>query len=287
MPEDFIKEKFKAGKENPVVSVIIPCYNSGRFLGETVESIKNCKDIGEIEVIIVDDGSTDKITLNLLETLKSEDYIILYQENKGPAAARNTGVKISKSDYLFFLDSDNKIRENYIKKGISVLHSNPAVGIVYGKPAFFGDSTAPRFETREYNKHDLFFYNYIDMCSLMRKQVWEEAGEFDESEIVIGYEDWEFWIRCGATKWKFYFLNETCFDYRIRNNSLVTSAETLKKTQQMRRYVLSKDVNIVLNNYHALYSLYNNETKNPMRTFVKNILRTNPKLMMMVKKLRK
>src|SRR4051812_30462131 len=99
----------------PVVSIIIPCYNSGKYLPEALDSISAYPDKGMYEVIIINDGSTDELTLSLLNNLQQNgEHIVLHQENKGPAAARNAGVKMAKAPYLLFLDSDNKIESNYI-----------------------------------------------------------------------------------------------------------------------------------------------------------------------------
>ncbi len=106
---------------SPIISIIIPVYNSGNYLRETLESVRNYTGKSIYEIIIVNDGSTDNDTLELLNQLQNEGYSIIDQENKGPAAARNNGVECSRGKYLLFLDSDNRIKPSYIDKGIGIL----------------------------------------------------------------------------------------------------------------------------------------------------------------------
>src|SRR5690349_1726872 len=87
----------------PLISVIIPCYNHGRYLIESVESILN-QTYKNFEIIIVDDGSTDD-TGFIARSMEGVQYV--YQKNGGLPAARNTGIKISKGEYLVFLDADD------------------------------------------------------------------------------------------------------------------------------------------------------------------------------------
>lgn len=254
------------------LSVIIPCFNGGPYLMEAIESVQN--NVGDIkhEIIVVNDGSTDCETIRLLTELNIPNIIILHQENRGPAAARNTGIKKSKGEYILFLDSDNKVRENYFTKGLSILKNNKEIGIVYGNPYFFGEDSNPRFKPEKFDKIKLLKKNFIDMCALIKKSVWIEEGELDEERSIIGYEDWEYWIRLSNTKWKFYFLDEICYDYRIRRNSLV-KAFNEGEVKKMREYILLKHFQKTLDNYQILYNLWRYESNRPFRTFAKNILR--------------
>ncbi|MEJ8756642.1 glycosyltransferase family A protein [Pontibacter sp. H259] len=263
----------------PKASIIIPCYNSGSFLPDAIESIKLCSNKNKYEVVIVNDGSTDLETLELLDKLAAEGYTVLHQENQGPAAARNTGVKYAKSKYIFFLDSDNKVRPDYIEKGIKILEDNPDTGIVYGNPSFFGDSLEARFCPYEFNLDKLLLENYIDMCSLIRKRVWEEVGGLDENHIIIGHEDWDFWIRAATAGWKFYYINETLYDYRIRNNSLVMGAVQNESHQQMLSYFYGKHYRLLIEVNRQLQrecdfmkgqiAFYEHDKAKPFRSFLK------------------
>lgn len=92
----------------PRVSVIIPVYNTGKYLGESLKSLKN-QTLKDIEVIAIDDGSTDNSAEILQEWSSKLDMIILTKKNAGQAAARNDGLDIAAGDYIYFLDSDDWI----------------------------------------------------------------------------------------------------------------------------------------------------------------------------------
>lgn len=261
---------------NKLLSVIIPCYNSGEFLPDALESLDACSENNIIEVIVVNDGSTDKMTLSLLDELHAKGYNIIHQENKGPAAARNTGVRNSSTDFILFLDSDNMVRSDYISKGINILNTHPDVGVVYGKPNFFGDTTDERFTARKFSIYTIILGNYIDMCSLVRKKMWQDIGGFDEERVLIGHEDWEFWIRAGAAGWKFHYLDQVLYDYRVRAGSLVKQATESTKFKQMHDYVVLKHHEIFTYYYRDLHrkvKFYQRDQNRPFRSFLKFLYR--------------
>lgn len=224
------------------VSVIIPCYNSGAYLREALDSVVSAPVRVSFEIIVVDDGSTDEQTIFLLKQLEQEGMNIIYQENKGPAAARNTGVRASTGKYLLFLDSDNKIVPAYMEKGVAAFGADKRLGVVYGRPSFFGDTNEPRFTTGPFDPAKLLGENYIDMCAMVNRKLWEDTGGLDESRFLIGHEDWEFWIHAMLRKWKFLFIDEILFYYRILPDSLITSAYKLNTFNQKIYYIYNKNI---------------------------------------------
>ena len=263
-----------SGKITPVISVIIPCYNSGRYLPDALNSINNYPDKSIYEIIIVDDGSSDELTLALLDSLRKEGYKIIRQQNGGPAAARNTGVKSSNGKYLLFLDSDNKVRNDYITKGIEILNTYEDVGVVYGNVIFFGESAKPRFATQHFDMFKLLGENYIDICSVVRRKVWEDVGGLDENRDIMGYEDWEFWISVASHGWKFQYVNEILYEYRVRTDSLFIQASDQESSMKMLQYVYGKHLNLFAQHHSELYHkylYYQNDRKKPLRSFIKYI----------------
>ena len=222
------------------VSIIIPCYNSGAYLPDALTSISTASFHGTLEVIIVDDGSTDATTLSFLQQLDTTRYRIIYQENKGPAGARNTAVRHATGKYLFFLDSDNKIRPEYLKKGMAFLDADSKVGVAYGNVAFFGVNDEPRFNPQPFSLPRLLVGNYIDMCAMVRRDAWEQVGGFDESRVVMGHEDWDLWLRIAAKDWKFYYIDEVLFDYRNLSNSLIATTYNDESFKITRTHIYSK-----------------------------------------------
>ncbi len=255
----------------PAISIIIPCYNSGAYLSEALASVKTYSDKTTYEVIIINDGSTDAATIKMLMTLSSEGYEVINRENGGPGAARNTGVKSAKAEYILFLDCDNKIRKEYIDIGISFLDKHKDVGVVYGNPSFFGETTKPRFNTKQFDKFSIFLENYIDMCAVVRKKAWQDVGGIDENRVIIGFEDWDFWIRVYKAGWKLHHINQPMFDYRIAKDSLVMQVNA-EKFLQMQRYFYSKHLEWFRLNYKELNfnnNVYKHDQENPLRSFLK------------------
>jgi len=117
------------------LSVIIPCFNDGHFLDEAVESVLNYIE-QPVEIIIVNDGSTDPFTLTILERLKGETVKVLSHKNHGLAYSRNRGISEATGKYILPLDSDNKIKADYIRKALLLLDSD-ICDIVYAQPFFF------------------------------------------------------------------------------------------------------------------------------------------------------
>lgn len=239
---------------------------------DAIRSVEQCPDKSLCEIVIVNDGSTDDETLKVLNSLEANNYKIIHQENKGPAAARNKGVQCSASDFILFLDSDNKIRNEYISRAIHIFHNHPGVDIVYGNPSFFGEGSIPRFNSGPFDLKRIMVGNYIDMCAIIRRSLWEELGGLDEHPDVIGHEDWEFWIRAGLSDAKFYYIDEILFDYRLVSDSLVKSAIRPDRYQKMVSYVYSKHLTGLLTCYRSLYnqySFYQNDMMHPVRSFFK------------------
>lgn len=255
-----------------MVSIIIPCYNSGKFLLEAIASCQNST-FKDFEIIVVDDGSTDLETLNILDQASVSNSVFIFKkQNGGPASARNLGFANSNGDYFLFLDSDNRIRPDYLTKAFDVLKKDPSIGVVFSKPHFFGDQEldAIRFEVMEFSFDSLLAGNYIDMCSLVRKRVFLEVGGFDENQEIFFGEDWDLWIRIAQTDWKFYFLDEVLFDYRIRNESLMGQVNSEKRTRTLS-YLGTKHGFLIHNSYKKYFRLIQKIEDNPFIFFLKII----------------
>ena len=232
----------------PKLSVVIPCYNREHFLPETLESIQAYNGVHSYEIILVDDGSTSRATQAYLQTCRQIPHCrVICQPHAGPAAARNTGAGHAASDYILFLDSDNKIYANlFIDKGVAVLDQHPEAGVFYGNPSFFGDVTDDRvFTSGAFHFETMLRCNYIDMCSLVRKATWEEVGGLDENKLLMCYEDWDFWLRIGRTGWKFYYEDTVLFEYRITKGSLVTQATGAAHDKSMVCYIYQKHTDVL------------------------------------------
>jgi glycosyltransferase involved in cell wall biosynthesis len=255
------------------LSVIIPCYNSGDYLSEAIESVHLSEGDYKYEIIIIDDGSTDSGTLELLKKISTENIKVIHQENRGPASARNTGIRESQSEYILFLDSDNKVKTEFISTAINIFEKKPEIDIVYGKPEFFGEMSDNRFfKTAEFDLDKMWFGNYIDMCAIIKASVIDSIGLLDER--MIGHEDWEFWIRAGIAGKKFYFLDQPMFDYRVSKTSLTNTVVEPGRYNEMIRYVYGKNYRYFQDKllvYKKVVEMCNYEKKRPFKTFIKNL----------------
>lgn len=233
--------------QQAIVSIVIPCYNHGEYLQEALDSI-NIDNINyPVEIIIVDDGSSDHATIQKLDSLKQLNYTIIHQENGGPGKARNTGINIAVGKFILPLDADNKIKPNYINKAVPILEKNQA-DIVYAVPEFFGDTSNKKrqFKVRQFDDLGLVTGNCADACAIFRKEVWIKNGGYDEAMPYFGFEDWEFWINASKNNFTFHFIKEKLFFYRIDNNSMISQFNNAERNVLMHRYLAKKHADFFL-----------------------------------------
>lgn len=208
------------------VSVVIPCFNHGEFLPEAVASVTG---MGrqDIELIVVDDGSTDDRTRTEMEKLCGHGIRVIRQENNGLAAARNAAIAASIGKYLLPLDADNHLRAAYIERGVQILDANPKVGVVYGDAEYFG-TRGGRRRVGPFDASRLLAGNYIDACAVYRRSIWEQNGGYDGTMPAQGFEDWDFWLGALEHGWQFRYIPEVFFEYRQATESMITRAGGFK-----------------------------------------------------------
>jgi glycosyltransferase involved in cell wall biosynthesis len=164
----------------PRVSVIVPCYNQGRYLAETIESVRAQR--GGPELLVVDDGSSDD-TASVARSYPGVRY--LHQHNQGTAAARNQGWRASAGEYLLFLDADDRLLEGAVEVGVRELDAHPECGFVYGHVRQIDRDgrllgTPPQDEAGMISYVDLLRHNSIwtPGSVLYRRAAVEEIGGF-------------------------------------------------------------------------------------------------------------
>lgn len=220
----------------PLVSVIVPCYNYGRFIAETIQSIQR-QTYNNWECIVVDDGSTDN-TAEVVKPFVEQDkrVIYIYQENKGLPAARNTGIAASKGDFFQWLDSDDLLQPEKLSRQVAAFQADESLDIVYsGLRYFFTDKPQELIFSAQFNRpwtltasgEGLYIlYFLIISCSIMppmpliRRKVIDRLGGFAFG--FNGVEDWEFWLRCAYNEFKFLYLDtpQTLSLMRIHSNNM-------------------------------------------------------------------
>ncbi len=199
------------------VSVIIPTYNDGEYLPETIASLKE-QTFEDFEVIVIDDASTDPKSLDILDKLQAEGYtVIRLQKNSGPSVARNRGIEIAKGAYILPLDADDKIAPTYLEKAAKILDTQEQVGIVYCKAELFGAKSG-EWELPPFRFPDILVGNMIFATAMYRKSDWEKTGGYREN-MRHGNEDYDFWLSLIELGREVYRIPETLFYYRIKENS--------------------------------------------------------------------
>ncbi len=220
------------------VSIIIPAYNSMKFLPETLASVWQ-QTFSDFEVLIVDDGSSDNIK-EWVSQIDDARLKLIAQVNQGASAARNTGIKAARGEYIAFLDADDIWMPTKLETHVSYLDKNPDVGLVYswtaitdaeGKPT--GRVMTPADEGDVWKK---ILVRNIVVCPsvLVRRCCFDKVGLFIDS--LRFNEDWEMWIRI-ASQYQFAVIKEPLVYYRQHPNN------TSKKWQSMQdgyKFVIEK-----------------------------------------------
>ncbi|HXO22367.1 MAG TPA: glycosyltransferase [Thermoanaerobaculia bacterium] len=231
-------------RERPVdLSIVIPCHDDGEFLLEAVASAE--RSVPEAaELIVVNDGSREPRTLEILSILRRAGYHVVDQENAGLAAARNRGIREARGRYLLPLDADNHLRPGFPAAALRILDEDPSVGVVYGSRSEFG-LRSEEVEVPEFNLDELLRANYIDACAVFRREVWSACGGFDGGMPAAGWEDWDLWIGAAERGWRFHRLPGITFDYRVRPGSMATTLLRAEVGEPLRIYMFDK--------HHDLY----------------------------------
>ncbi|CAN5851689.1 hypothetical protein BH18ACI4_BH18ACI4_23130 [soil metagenome] len=212
-----------------LVSVIIPCYNQARFLGEAIESALQ-QTYQHLEVIVVDDGSTDH-TSDVAANYRK--IVTVRQQNQGVSAARNNGVRVSSGSYLVFLDSDDRLLPQALRVGMMQLLDHTECAFVFGRHRdIAADGTAlstnPFVGIEKDPYRQLLLYNciYTPSTAMFRRGIFESEGGFDP--LLAGAEDYDLYLRI-AKKFLLFGYEEIVAEYRRHDaNRTGDNAQMLK-----------------------------------------------------------
>lgn len=227
--------------ENVLISIIIPLYNQGVFIEETLDSVF-ASTFTNFECVVINDGSTDaseEIVLNY--TRKESKIRYFFKENGGLSSARNFGIEKARGNYIMPLDADDIISPIYMEKFVEILKEFPEVDLVYGNAVFFGDLNKS-WNLPKYNYSKLLFGNQIYCSSIYKKIIFFENGGYDLN-MRDGFEDWDFLIRSleGKIVKK---IENTVFFYRIKKVSMMQNLSANKiKYFQTKIYIYNKNIN--------------------------------------------
>ena len=223
----------------PKVSVIIPTYNRADYIVETVDSVRK-QSFKDYEIIIIDDGSTDKTREKLSVFIEDKKVRYYYQENRGESAARNYGISAADGEYIAFLDSDDLFLPRKLEKQAAYLDLNPMVGLVHCWYSKFNDEDVDlgRRDTSRYSGWvypDLLLYWQVLMspsCVMARSLIFREVGGFDIDQYWGA--DLDMWRRI-ARYYPFGVIPETLTRVRVHEGNL--SGKKIESLQWFEKYL--------------------------------------------------
>jgi glycosyltransferase involved in cell wall biosynthesis len=221
---------------NPAISVIIPCYNDGIYLKETIAKLK-LQTFNDFEVIIIDDGSTDQYTLNVFDEINEQGITVYHKPNGRMAAARNYGIERAKADIIVALDADDYFEKTFFEKALNVLNAEKNVAVVSCYIKSFG-LRKNLFKARGGTVENFLFSNQCVACTMFRKSVWLEVGKFDE-QMKLGFEDWEFYIRVTEKGYLIKIIPEILFFYRQTEKSTLKN-DSMPNQNEILEYMINK-----------------------------------------------
>ena len=218
-----------AENNNRLLSVVIPYYNMGRYIDETIQSILR-SDYPDKEIIIVNDGSTDELSKEALNNYRNHPLIrIISGPNKGIAYSRNVGAEQANGDYLAFLDSDDTISSNYYTTAIRVLGHYSNVDFVGCWTRYFGNSKKvwPAFSPEP---PVILYHNLVNSSALVyKRESFLAGGKNDAGMAFQGLEDYDSVISLLSNGYHGVILPEILFNYRIRSDSMIRHISKSKK----------------------------------------------------------
>lgn len=206
--------------DNPLVSVIIPCYNYGKWVGSAIESVINQTYKGRVEVLVVDDGSTDNTPQAVKPYIDKVTY--LRKENGGVAEARNYGIRHAKGELISCLDADDAWKPDFLEKLVPPMLKDRSLGLVYGHLEAVTEHRSthvsawpPAFDFKEQVRR----HNCVPSSCLFRKSAWVRAGGYKAKYTPA--EDADLWLKIAATGHNVRKItDDPVYMYRLHSSSL-------------------------------------------------------------------
>ncbi len=230
------KETVESIKESTkdLLSIVIPYYNMGAYIEETLDSLMKVQQV-KLEIIIINDGSTDQASRSKLEEIeKKYPVTIFHKENEGLSIARNYGADRTNGEFMAFLDADDTVEPSYYSKALEVLKQYNNVSFV-GCWAQYFENSKDIWPTFNPEPPYLLVHNMINSSALVyKKQDFISFGKND-AKFIYGMEDYDSVISMVKKGARGVSLPETWWNYRIRNNSM---AQSFTKDKELYLYRL-------------------------------------------------
>jgi glycosyltransferase involved in cell wall biosynthesis len=234
----------------PLFSVVVPAYKTAPYIFEAITSVF-AQRTDNYEIIVVNDGSPDTIELEKALEPYFNDITYIKQQNGGPAAARNTGIRAAKGEYIAFLDSDDQWVPTHLTEMMEVLQRDPTLALVYGDAVNFGELAEEGASTMGANPSEgLATFESLVLCKctvvgstvVARRQALIDAGLFDEN-FVQG-EDFDLWARVAYHGGRIDYRKHVHARRRIHVNQLTldTAGSFRGQAQVLRKLMKELDL---------------------------------------------
>lgn len=214
---------------NSKISIVSPCYNHGRYIREMLQSVFS-QSFHAYEVIIVNDGSDDDDTKNILNNIDYRNVKVINSPHRGPACARNIGIREAQTELIVNLDADDKIAPTFLEKAYDAFLTHDNLGIVNSATQFFGAQSGI-FYLESYSLDKMLRDNQIHSTALFRKADWGKVGGYSE-EFIYGIEDYDFWLSIIELGRDVYRIPEPLIYYRKYNDPAACRSERRKKSRK-------------------------------------------------------
>ena len=209
---------------NPLISVIVPCYNQAQYLPDALQSLLG-QDYPHWECIIVNDGSPDNTEETALQWTSKDCRIkYFYKENSGVCDTRNYGIRQAIGEFIVPLDSDDKLSPHYFSEAIAVFKKHPDVKLVYSDIILFGDKNE-EIINKDFVFENMITENQISNSAVFRRSDFQTAGGYN-ANMVYGIEDWDFYLSLLKPTDKVIKLKAFHQYYRIRAVSRSANVNT-------------------------------------------------------------
>ncbi len=217
------------------ISVVIPVFNGAGFIGEAIESVL-AQDEKPLEIIVVDDGSTDN-SAEIAESFGSP-VLVLRQENRGPAAARNRGLRAARGQYIAFLDADDLYSPDKFALQADRLDRHPGVDIVIGKQRYLRPPGIQAEAERILADHEDRFTLPFNTC-LFRRSVFDRVGLADETMRMV--DDWDWFMRAREARVPLMLHRHVVLYRRLHEANITRDRETgAREALKMMRRSLAR-----------------------------------------------
>lgn len=220
------------------ISVIIPIYNTEKYLEDCLNSVLN-NTYKNIEIVCIDDGSTDN-SLSILKKYQSMDerIEIISQKNSGVIISRNTAIKKAKGEFIFPLDSDDIIDSKCLEKLLNAIIENKG-DIICSRVKCFGEENY-ELKLPPINKYNMSRQNCLVNAALFRKSLFEKSGGYD-CAFDKGLEDYDLWLNMiYRQSAKFYRIPEILFYYRIKTTQESRNKQAEKHNKNLLKQLKQK-----------------------------------------------